>query len=176
MGLVSAILPGRMPNTVEFRGTDGRVERQMFWPYRPDPHRQMPEAFVETRQAIRSAFETCRARGVGFVVLYVPSHLRILLPYLRFKSEAQREKFCPGGSADSDGDLAHAFRAFCDEIGCPMIDMGPPLRERAAVDNRRLYVRNDPHLGIEGHDEVRKALIRFVESRQTPAAEVARRP
>ncbi len=57
-----------------------------------------------------------------------------------------------------------------------MIDMGPPLRDRAAVDNRRVYVRNDPHLGADGHDEVRKALVRFVESRR-PAAEVAtRRP
>ena len=177
MRLVSAVLPGRMPSTVEFRRSDGRVERQMFWPYRPDPHRQMPEAFAETQQAIRSAFETCRAQGIDVVVLYVPSHVRILFPYLRFKNETQRNRLCPAGPADSEGDLAHAIREFCGGMGCPMIDMGPPLRDRAAVDNRRVYVPNDPHLGIDGHDEVRKALVRFVESRQAPAAEVAtRRP
>ena len=177
MRFVSAVLPGRMPNTVEFRGSDGRVENQMFWPYRPDPHRQLPEAFAETEQAIRTAFEICRSGGIDFVVLYVPSHVRVLLPYLRFKSESQRDRFCPGGVADSEGDLAHAMREFCGLMGCPMIDMGPSLCERAAVDNRRVYVRNDPHLGVDGHDEVQKALVRFVESRRAPAAEVAtRRP
>ena len=144
MRLVSAVLPDRMPSTVEFRGSDGRVEPQMFWPYRPDLHRQMPEAFDETRRAIRSAFETCRAQGVDFVVLYVPSHVRVLLPYLRFKSESQRDRFCPGGAVDSDGDLAHAIREFCGGIGCPMIDMGPPLRDRAAVDNRRVRPQRSP--------------------------------
>ena len=174
MRLVAAVVPGRMPNALGFRRTDGRVESQMFWPYRPDLHRQMPEAFEETRKSIRTAFETCRAQGIDFVVLYVPSHVRVLFPYLRFKSEAQRDRFCPGGAADSEGDLAHAIRGFCDEIGCRMIDMTPPLRERMAVDNRRIYVPNDPHLGVDGHDEVRKALVRFVESRG-PAAEVATR-
>ena len=174
MRLVSAVVPGRMPSTLGFLGSDGRVEPQMFLPYRPEPHRQMPEAFEETRRAIRTAFETCRAQGIDFVVLYVPSQVRVLLPYLRFKSEAQRDRFCPGGAADSEGDLAHAIRGFCDGMGCRMIDMGPPLRERAAVDNRRIYVRNDPHLGVDGHDEVRKSLVRFVESRGT-IAEVASR-
>ena len=177
MRLVSAVLPGRGPNTVEFRGSDGRVEKQMFWPYQPDPHRQLPEGFAETKQAIATAFETCRARGIDFVVLYVPSHVHVLLPYLRFKSEAQRDRFCPGGVADSQGDLSHAMAEFCGRLGCPMIDMGPPLRRRAAIDNRCVYVRNDPHLGVDGHDEVRSALVRFVGSRRELAAGVvARQP
>ncbi len=177
MRLVASVLPGRMPSTVEFLGSDGRSERQMFWPYRPDLHRQLPEAFAEVGRAIAEASAICRGRGIDFVVLYVPSHVRVLLPYLRFKSESQRDRFCPGGAADREDDLAHATAEFCRRAGCPMIDMGPPLRDRAAVDNRRVYVRNDPHLGVDGHDEVRKALVRFVESRRAPAAEVAaRRP
>jgi hypothetical protein len=170
MRLVSAALPGRLPNTVEFRVSDGRVEKQMFWPYEPDPHRRLPDGFAETERAIAAAFETCRARGIVFVVLYVPSHVRVLLPYLRFRSEAQRDRFCPGGVADRQGDLSHAMEAFCDHLGCQMIDMGPPLRRRAAVDNRRVYVRNDPHLGVDGHDEVTTALVRFVRSRRELAA------
>lgn len=111
------------------------------------------------------------------MVLYVPSHVRVLLPYLRFKSEAQRDRFCPGGVADSQGDLSHAMAEFCGRLGCPMIDMGPPLRRRAAIDNRCVYVRNDPHLGVDGHDEVRSALVRFVGSRRELAAGVvARQP
>jgi hypothetical protein len=177
MRLVSALLPGRLPNTVEFRGSDGRVEELMFWPYRPELHRLLPEGFAETRGAITTAFETCRARGIGFVVLYVPSHVRVLFPYLRFKNEAQRERFCPGGVADRAGDLSHAMEEFCGRLGCPMIDMGLSLRRRAAVDNRSVYVHNDPHLGVDGHDEVRNALVRFVRSRRELTAEVmARKP
>jgi hypothetical protein len=173
MRLASAILPGRLPNLVEFRRSDGRVDKQMFWPYRPDPHRQLPEGFAETQRAIATAFETCRARGMGFVVLYVPSHVRVLLPYLRFKDEAQRERFCPGGVADREDDLSHAMAEFCGRLGCPMIDAGPPLRRRAAADNRRIYVRNDPHLGVDGHDEVGNALVQFVRSRRDLAERVA---
>jgi hypothetical protein len=177
MRLVSALLPGRLPNTVEFRRSDGRVEKQMFWPYQPDPHRRLPEGFAETRAAITTAFETCRARGIGFVVLYVPSHVRVLLPYLRFRSEAQRDRFCPAGITDPEGDLSHAMADFCGRLGCQLIDMGPPLRRRAAVDNRRVYIRNDPHLGVDGHDEVSHALARFVRShRELTAGGLARRP
>jgi hypothetical protein len=165
MRLASAVLPGRLPNTVEFRRSDGRVEKLMFWPYRPDPHRRLPEGFAETKAAIAAAFEACRARGVDFVVLYVPSHVRVLLPYLRFKGDAQRDRFCPGGVADRTDDLSHAVAEFCAGLGCPVIDAAPPLRRRAAADNRRVYVCNDPHLGVDGHDEVGDALARFVRSR-----------
>jgi hypothetical protein len=49
-----------------------------------------------------------------------------------------------------------------------MIDMCPLLRRRAAIENRRIYVRNDPHLGIDGHDEVHLTLVRFVRAHLGP--------
>ena len=173
MRFVSAFLPPRRPDAVAFQRSDGKIENQMFWPYKPHPHWQLPVGFEETKQAIKTAFETCQARGIDFVVLYVPSHAKVLLPYLRFKSEAQRDRYCPGGVADVEDDLAHAMSEFCGRLACPMIDMAPLLRRRATVDNRNLYVRNDPHLGIDGHDEVHKALAQFVESRTEHATGVA---
>src|SRR4051794_2458264 len=97
MRLASAVLPGRRPKSLPFVRTDGRVEARSFWPYHPDPHRQLPEGFEETKRAIATAFELCRAQGVDFVVLYVPSHVRVLLPSIRFKTPAERDRFCPGG-------------------------------------------------------------------------------
>jgi hypothetical protein len=173
--LVSALLPGRRPNSVVFLRSDGRVEPRAFWPYQPDLHRRLPEGFAETTRAIEEAFTLCRSRGIDFVVLYVPSHVRVLLPSLKFKDDAERDKFCPGGVADRDGDFAHALAASCARLGCPVIDICPPLRLRAAIDNRRLYVRNDPHLDIDGHDEVQKSLVRFVETRPALAASIAAR-
>src|SRR5262249_36964254 len=125
MRLASALLPGRLQNTLEFQQSDGRVEPQMFWPYQPDLHRQLPEGFQETSRAITTAFENCRARGIDFLVLYIPAHVRVLLPSLRFENEAQRDRFCPGGLADREDDLSHAMAEFCGHLGCPMIDMAP---------------------------------------------------
>lgn len=170
MRLVSAILPGGMPNGLDFRRSDGRVEKRMFWTYKPQPHRLLPEGFAETRRAIASAWEICRGRNVEFAVLYVPSHVRVLLPYLRFKNRAERDRFCPEGIADREDDLAHALTDFCGGLGCPIIDMTPFLRARAQIDNRRVYVPNDPHLDVDGHDEVAKALVRFVQSQPRPIA------
>lgn len=173
--LVNTFFPGRLPNTLEFRGSDGRVSRQMFWPYAPDMHRRLPLGFEETSRAIASASEECRSRGVDFALLYVPAHVRVLLPDLRFKDASQRDRFCPGGLADRDDDLAHAVAALCDRLGRPLLDMAPPLRRRAAVDNRRLYVANDPHLGPDGHDAVAAALARFLAARRGPAPGLADR-
>jgi hypothetical protein len=162
MRLASAFLPDRQRNAVDYLRSDGQLEKRIIWPYEPDVHQRLPEAFAETQQAIQTAFETCQAQQVDFAVLYVPSQVRVLLPYLRFKNDAQRDRVCPGGVADRADDLAHAMQEFCARLHCPMIDMTPRLRQRAAVDNRRLYVRDDPHLDIDGHDEVAQALIPFV--------------
>ena len=175
--LVAALRPGRRPNTVAFRRSDGRVEPRAFWPYQPDLHRQLPDGFAETQRAIATAFDLCRSRGIAFVVLYVPSHVRVLLPALRFQDLAERDHFCAGGGVDRDDDLSHALASFCEGVGCPLIDMAPPLRRRAAVDNRDIYIRNDPHLGRDGHDEVQRALVRFAQSRRGATVGVAdRRP
>jgi len=175
--LVAALMPAQRPNSVVFWRSDGGVEARAFWPYRPDRHKQLPDGFAETTRTIADASMLCRSRGIEFVVLYVPSHVRVLLPYMHFKSDAERDRFCPGGVADRDGDLAHALAAFCDHMGCPLIDMYPPLCRRAAFDNRRIYVRNDPHLDVDGHDEVQRALVRFVESRWGTTDRIAtRRP
>lgn len=166
MQLFSTWLPGRRPNLVAFHRSDGRVERQAFWPYRPDPHEQFPQAFAALEETIASAYAICRSRGIAFVVLYVPSHVRVLLPYMEFENEAERHRFCPGGLADRESDLAHAMAHFCAQLGCPLIDMCPPLRQHATIDNRSIYVPNDPHLGSAGHDEVQRVLARYVESHQ----------
>ena len=97
MRLVSAILPGGMPNALEFLRSDGRVEERMFWTYRPDPHRLMPVGFAETERAIATAFEICRARGIDFVVLYVPAHVRRVAPLLAVQERGRAGPLLSGG-------------------------------------------------------------------------------
>lgn len=71
----------------------------------------------------------------------------------------------------------HALASFCDRLGGPPIDATPGLRRRASVDNRRLDVPNDPHLGVDGHDEGRRAPVQFLSTLPRPPAAIAsRRP
>ncbi len=57
-----------------------------------------------------------------------------------------------------------------------MIDLSPPLRRRAAVDNRHIYVRNDPHLDVDGHDEAARELVRCLRSQEALALDKNRAP
>src|SRR5262249_25131700 len=78
--LLPRVLPPRLPNTLRFRRSDGRIEEQAFWPYQADHHERYPVGFAETRKAIAEAHALCRERGIAFAVLYVPSHVRVLWP------------------------------------------------------------------------------------------------
>lgn len=170
MRLCAALLPRRLPSLVDVDYGSGHVRRQAFWPYHPHIHTQLPEAFAEMKRVIAAAFTQCQERGISFVVVYVPLHVRVLIARLRFKNTGERDRFCPGGVPDHGDHLAHAMARFCAEIGCPMIDLYEPLRARAARGDLRLYVPNDPHLDVNGHDEVSRALTAFVASgRETVA-------
>jgi hypothetical protein len=160
--LVTWLLPPRLPRTVPFRRSDGIVEEQAFWPYQPDHHRQFPRGFAGLTRSLAQADALCLSRGIPFVVLYVPSHVRVLLPSLVFKNDAQRDRYCKGGRVESDDDLSHAVASACHALGCPLIDLFEPLRRRAERDNRWVYVRNDPHLGLDGHDEVARTLVSWL--------------
>jgi hypothetical protein len=173
--LLATFFPVRRHHLVDFRRSDGRTDRRAIWPY-VDITTRHPIGLDETRRALARAHELCRARGIAFVVLLVPDHLRILAPYLDLKSAAERKLYAPDGGLEREGDLAHAIAAFCRERDCPLIDLAEPLRRRAAIDNRRIYVKNDTHLDRDGHDEAARALISWLNSQDVLARESARNP
>ncbi|MFO0950796.1 MAG: hypothetical protein U0835_06495 [Isosphaeraceae bacterium] len=165
VNLVRAVLPPRMPNRVGFVETGGRTVEQSFWPYQHDHHLRLPQGFEQACRAISEAQALCKAQGVEFALLYVPSHVRVLWPSLRFKSDSQRDRFCKDGRVDREDDLFHAVANLCRKLDCPLIDLTADLRRRAEVDNRRVYVANDPHLGRDGHDTAAHALVDWLAAR-----------
>jgi hypothetical protein len=166
--LIATFFPIHRSHLVDFRRSDGLADRRAIWPY-VDLTTQHPAGLDETRHAIAKAHDLCRSRGIAFVVLLVPDHLRILAPYLELKSATERKLYAPPGGLEPAHDLSHAIAAFCRERGCPLIDLAEPLRRRAAIDNRHVYVRNDTHLGRDGHDEAARALAGWLGSQDALA-------
>jgi hypothetical protein len=160
--LLTSAFPGPRLFDLQFRRSDGVIETSEFWPLKLRTHEAKPIGLAETTRSIAAAHALCRERGIQFVVAFVPSTIRVLYPSLVFKSPAQRERFCPRGIVDDDRDLGHVIAKTCRELGCPMLDVCPPLRRRAAADNRRIYVKNDTHLDVDGHDEVSRAVAGWI--------------
>ena len=158
VSLIRAVFPPRAPFVVDFRQTDGAIDRRTVRPYCNFIDGQ-DVGWAELRAALAKAHDVCRERGIGFVVLYVPDHTRVLAPYVVAHDPAEARQYCPPGGLDRPEDLAHALAAFCRELGCPFIDATARLRHRAARGNRHVYVKNDTHLDVDGHDELVSALV-----------------
>ena len=145
---------------VLFHRTDGLVDKRYLWPV-TDGLAESPQGWEATKQAIAEARALCRAQGVAFVVLFVPTHTRVLAPYVLPRNPEERNHFAPYRD-DRPGPLAEALAEHCRQLDCPMINLFPHLRRRAATDNRQLYIIHDPHLDLDGHDEAAQALVQFL--------------
>src|SRR5262249_8191930 len=88
----------------------------------------------------------------------------ILAPYVRPSGPAEEAGYHPPQGLDIPDDLTHALAGLCRELGCLFLDITPDLRQRAARDNRHIYVKNDTHLDVDGHDETAHALVRCLGS------------
>jgi hypothetical protein len=159
--LIAAILPPRHKHFVDFALSDGKIEQRAMAPYENFAPRRL-HGLEEMRRSIATARALCRERGVAFVVLLVPCQIRVLAPYLRPRTATERDIYLPPGGVDRPDDLGHALLDLCRTIDCPLIDLTEPLRRRAASDNRFVYIKNDTHLGADGHDEAAHALAQVL--------------
>src|SRR5919106_1027270 len=151
---------GGVPVVVRYR--DG-VHRRKELRYRfvPDQADVLTEAFAETRQAVEAAARLCATHGVRLIVLFIPTMVQVLEPFITFESSQDRERALPGGAVRSDRDFGSRLKAVCREPGCSYVDVFETLRARALADNTRVYDRHDPdeHLDIDGHDAVSRAIV-----------------
>lgn len=145
---------------VLFHRSDGLVDKRYLWPV-TDGLAESPQGWEATRQAIAEARTLCRAQNVAFVVLFVPTHTRVLAPYVLPRTTAERDRFAPPGG-ERPSPLALALAEHCRALDCPMLDLFPRLRRRAEADNTQLYIKHDPHLDLDGHDEAAQALVQYM--------------
>jgi hypothetical protein len=145
------------------RQTDGLKMRLQREPaYIADASARHPVGLADTERAIEEGFRLCRARGIEQVVLFIPLRSRVLEPYIDYDNPGARDRAFPDGSVRDRRDMGSRLAAFCQELGCPAIDLLPAMRAAAAVDNRRLYLLRDPHLDVDGHALVAQQVMHWL--------------
>jgi len=151
------------PAKLHYQNGETRALR-LYTKYIPDQLAQQAVGFEETKQAIEAGYRLCQARGIQLIVVFVPVAVRVWAPYLTFDRAGDRERHLPGGLVEDERDFGSQLGKFCEQLGCSYVDAYKALRDRAAVNNRYIYIPIDEHLDVEGHkavaEEVSKQIAR----------------
>jgi hypothetical protein len=136
--------------------------------YRYAPH--IPEseaaAFQEVCRTIWAGHTECKEKGIALLVVFVPIKVRVLAPFIHFESEAARDRYLPGGAAQSSADFGASLGDYCRSIGCPYLDTFAALRASAEKDCRPVYqLGHDTHFGIAGNQVVSEQVVDWLVSR-----------
>jgi hypothetical protein len=151
--------------TVKLRLSDGTVRQiRLRYEYEPDEPTKFPQSLAETTHAIELGYRFCQSKGIQLVVVFVPTMVRVMEPYITFERAEDRERYLPKSLVNDKSDFSGRMAEFCGKLGCPFIDTFTALRHAAATDNRSLYIPNDEHLDIRGHEVVAQTVLEWLRS------------
>lgn len=150
--------------TVKIKHNDGTESRIILrYEYDSDAPSKKPLGLTETTRAIETGYRLCQSQGVTLIVVFVPTMVRVMEPYISFDRSEDRARYLPNTGADVK-DLSSKIAEFCGQLGCSFIDAFSALRNAAAVDNRNLYVPMDEHLDVGGHEVVAREVVAHLRS------------
>jgi hypothetical protein len=116
----------------------------------------------ETLKAIETGFRLCQDQGIRLVLVFIPSMVQVMEPWLTFDDVAQRKRYLPSSTVKAQGDFSSQLQQLCQQLGCPYLDAFPALRSQAARDNKRIYIPNDEHLDVMGHQVIAQLLLEWL--------------
>jgi hypothetical protein len=163
---------------VILRHNDGTAHRfTIRYAYEPGQPDDIPLGFEETRRVIEEGNRLCLSQGAKLIILLIPTMVRVLEPYLNFDTVEDQTRYLPLGVHNEKKDFSRQTAEICERIGCTFIDAFDALRQAAASDNRSLYIPNDEHLDVRGHEVIARRLVEYLASKNllTPPAERATR-
>jgi hypothetical protein len=157
---------GRVSVVVSYH--DGtRQRKDLRYRYIPDRPRERAEAFEATVRAVEDGMRLCAAHGIQLAVLFVPSLVQVMEPFLTFDHPMGRDRALPGGRVRSADDFGSRLRSVCIEPACTYLEAFEPLRAQALLNNSHIYDRHDPdeHLDVDGHAVVSRLVVDWIRSR-----------
>lgn len=162
----------RLPQTVStihWRVSDGTVRPlELRYKYDPDDPGKKPQGLAETTQAIQTGSQLCQSQGIKLVILFVPTMVRVMEPYIVFDRAEDRAKSVPNGGVTTDKDFSGRMAELCRQLGCTFIDGLTPLSQAAAPDNRNLFIPGDEHFDVRGHEVIAKEIVKRLQSDDSP--------
>jgi len=113
-------------------------------------------AWAMTEALLGKMKQEASARGVGFVVFYIPARIEI-------SAEEWRDAHLP---ADYDpAQVVGKLGAICQAEGIPFVD--PSARFREAAQQSPLFYSHDTHWNATGHHLVGNVLTEYVQSNRS---------
>ena len=157
--------PELVEHTATLRYHDGTSRRvSLLYPYQPEQPSTRHVGMFETLRAIEAGHELCKSRGVQLLILFVPTMVRVMAPHISFDIVEHRRRDVPE-LAEGQKDFSGTIDELCDRIGCDFVDSFDALRRAADKDNRSLYIPNDEHLDVGGHDVVAQIVTDWLRSK-----------
>lgn len=149
-------------------GTTRRVS--IRYPYEADQHSTMRPGITETMRAIEAGQELCQSRTIELLVVLVPTMVRVMAPNMSFDRAEDQKRYVPELRADQK-DFGDTVEELCARAGCKFVDGFDAFREAAAKGNRNLYIPNDEHLDVDGHDVMAQIVSRWIRSKDIAPGE-----
>lgn len=157
--------------TATLRYHDGTSRRiSLRYPYEPDQASNMHLATEETMRAIKEGHEWCESRGVRLLVLFVPTMVRVMARDISFDRVEDQKRYAPE-SREGQKDFSDTIKELCARTGCDFVDSFDALRQAAAKDNRSIYIPNDEHLDVGGHEVISQIVAGWLRSKDAHARE-----
>ena len=149
---------------VSLRYVDGTSRRiTLRYPYEPDQPSRMPLGMAETMQAIEAGHQLCESRGIQLLVLFIPTMVRVMAPEIAFDRVEDQKRYAPE-LQDRGDNFSGRINELCARIGCNFVDSFDALRQAAPETNHNLYIPNDEHLDVGGHEVMTQIVERWVQS------------
>ena len=145
--------------TATLRYRDGTARRiRLRYLYDPDQPSTMRLAMTETLNALEAGYRLCESKGIQLVVVVIPTMVRVMAPDISFDRVEDKMNYLPE-ARDNQKDFSGTVKEFCARTGCTIVDGFEALRRAAAIDNSHLYIPNDEHFDVRGHDVMAQTVV-----------------
>lgn len=149
-------------------GTTRRVG--VRYPYEPDQPSTMHLGMTETLRAIEAGQQLCESRGIELLVVVVPTMVRAMAPQISFDRVEDQRRYLPELHGEQK-DFSRTIEEMCDRAGCKFVDGFDAFQESAAKDSRNIYIPNNEHLDVGGHDIMAKIVAHWIRSKDLAPGE-----
>lgn len=151
--------------TATLRYHDGTVRRiGIRYPYEPDQPYTRHLGMTETLSALEAGYRLCESKGIQLLVVIVPTMVRVMAPNISFDRMEDQLKYLPD-ARENQKDFSGTIKEFCARTGCNVVDGFEALRRAAAINNRQLYIPNDEHFDVRGHDVMARTVVDWLRAK-----------